>query len=796
MLLTAIFFVSFSTLAFEVLLTRVFAIGQWNHLSFMVISIALFGFGASGTFLSLVEMSKNRPLRHLSSQHSVSVLLGLFSAAAILSFMTLNHIPLDYFRLPVEPLQSLYLLGAYLLLALPFFFSGLIISIGYTTLPEKSGLVYFATMAGSGLGAVVPLILLPFLGEEKLIIITAAVPVIAASLPALNPFSQKREKIAEQPFFRIMMLTGSTGIIALAIFSLTSAGAPLIHVAPSPYKALGQILQFPATNIVETRTGVRGRIDRVKTPYMRFAPGLSLKYLHSLPRQHAVYTDGDSPMVLYDLKGKKDADFARFMLSYAGYYLVQDPESVLLILQGGGSAVPSALASGANHISIVEQNPAVAEMLRRQYHLPVINRNPRAMLAQSRDRFDVIQVENWGASIAGAAALNQEHLFTTEAFGEYWNHLTAGGVIVISRRLLLPPCDSLRLWGTAYEALKKAAVKHPRDHLALIRNFDTFTLLVSKHPLNSQRIIEFIRHRNFDPVFLKGISRVMANQFNAFEEPFYFQGINQLAAARESDRQNEFYRMYLLDVKPQSDRRPFPGRNLKWLKVDSLYKTLGNRFYALLMSGEIVVAVVFVEAVVLAVCLLFIPLFLITRKNQKPIISQITYFLGIGAGFMFIELYLIKIFILLVGGPVISFTLVVAAILVFSGLGGLWVQNKTRRCIRPVLLTLIGMLILTSVSLELLPVHLLRISPDLRNFTVLLLMLPAGFLMGMPFPLGMRYLLKSPVQRAYAWLVNGCASVLSAIVAAQLAMSFGIPLVAVCAVAAYLLALGAVKKVV
>jgi hypothetical protein len=102
--------------------------------------------------------------------------------------------------------------------------------------------------------------------------------------------------------------------------------------------------------------------------------------------------------VLIDLKGKKDADFARFMLSYAGYYLVQDPESVLLILQGGGSAVPSALASGASHISIVEQNPAVAEMLHRQYHLPVINRNPRAMLAQSRDQFDIIQVENWGAA--------------------------------------------------------------------------------------------------------------------------------------------------------------------------------------------------------------------------------------------------------------------------------------------------------------------------------------------------------------------------------------------------------------
>ena len=52
MLLVSVFFVSLSTLAFEVLLTRVFSIGQWNHLSFLVISIALFGFGFVGEMLA------------------------------------------------------------------------------------------------------------------------------------------------------------------------------------------------------------------------------------------------------------------------------------------------------------------------------------------------------------------------------------------------------------------------------------------------------------------------------------------------------------------------------------------------------------------------------------------------------------------------------------------------------------------------------------------------------------------------------------------------------------------------
>ncbi len=139
MLLTAIFLVSLSTLAFEVMLTRVFSIGQWNHLSFMVISIALFGFGASGTFLSIVDIRKNRRQSYPISRESLATLLCLYTATAIISFLSLNNMALDYFRLPVEPVQSLYLLAAYLLLALPFFFSGIIIAIGYTRLPQKAG---------------------------------------------------------------------------------------------------------------------------------------------------------------------------------------------------------------------------------------------------------------------------------------------------------------------------------------------------------------------------------------------------------------------------------------------------------------------------------------------------------------------------------------------------------------------------------------------------------------------------------------------------------------------------------
>ncbi len=793
-LLIAIFLVSLSTLAFEVLLTRVFSIGQWNHLSFMVISIALFGFGASGTFLSMVDIRKNRRQKYTVSGISLAVLLCSYTAAAMLSFLSLNNMPLDYFRLPVEPIQSLYLLAAYMLLALPFFFSGIIIAIGYTTLPQKAGLVYFASMAGSAVGAVAPVPLLPPLGEGKLVIISALIPIIPATIATLASLPKIDAKIRHPWVLKTAVITGCFGCLCFSIFLMSPAGNYLIQVKPSAFKALSQVIQFPKTQIVESNTSIRGRVERVRTPYIRFAPGLSLKYAESLPDQNVIYTDGDHPFVLYELKEKIDARFATAMLSYAGYILAQPLDNVLLIESGGGSAIASAVASGAGRIKIIEQRPDLANILRRQYQMPVVAENPRVFLAQTHERYDIIQVENWGASMPGAAALNQNHLFTLEAFGEYWDHLTATGVVIISRKLLLPPSDSLRLWSTAYEALKKNAVEMPGEHLAVLRNFDTFTLLVSKSQVIIQRLIDFCRQNNFDLVFLEGMQRDMANRFNVFDAPFHFQQINQLAAAYQSGRQDDFFRRYLLDIAPQSDNRPFPGRFLKWSTLKSLYKSLGSRFYVLLMSGEIVISVIFVEALIVAICLLVIPLFLITRGTPKPSASQAVYFLGVGAGFMFVELYFIKSFILLVGDPVISFTVVVSSILIFSSLGGLWAQNKSHGDIRSVLAALIGMLILTVVCIELSAAHILKLFETLRYFIIILFLLPVGFLMGLPFPLGMRHILNSPVQRAYAWSVNGCASVLSSVIAAQFAVSFGIPLIATAAFLAYLLAFIVIAK--
>ena len=790
MIFLAVFLVSLSALAFEVLLTRVFSISQWNHLSFMVISVALFGFAASGTFLNIIETRKTGWGKRLSTNQSIKTLIILYSLITIISFIVLNRMPLDYFRLPLETVQILYLFTAYLLLALPFFFTGLVVSVAYAFIPEKTGFIYFASMAGSAIGAIIPISLLPLFGEGKLIIISALVPLVI--LPFKQPSPNKKDPATKSSrcWQRLTLLISIFGILLIAGLLLSPGGNDMVKVKPSSYKALSQSLQFPDTRITETTTGIRGRYDNVQSPYLRFAPGLSLKFTDTLPSQQATFKDGHDPLYLYNLTSPQDAWFSRFTLPYAGYLLAPDPEHVLVIQHGGGSSIPCAIASGARNITIIKQQPHMARIVQRHYKMTVINQNPRTYLARSNKRFNVIQIESWGSSLPGSAALNQEYLFTTESLSAYINHLTENGILIISRKLLLPPANLIRIFAVAYESMASLGIKNPEQHMAILRNWNTFSLIVSAQPLEKTKLLsEFARNLNFDLVYMPGITEQMANRFNIFEAPYYFSEINRLLKAYQSGIPKTYYATYPIDVSPQADSRPFPERFLKWSKLKALYKITGSRFYSLFMSGEIVVAVVFFEALLVSVLLLVLPLILILKESQKLHFSYVLYFFAVGAGFMFVELFFIKKYIFVFGNPIVSFTIVLSGILVFSGFGGYLSHQIGRRGLRYALLTLIVFLILIFFSIDPIINRILGFSRILRYFLTILILIPSGLLLGLPFPLGMRYLLNNPSQRAYAWTTNGCASVLASIASAQIALSLGIPTIIAFGAIAYLVAL-------
>jgi hypothetical protein len=135
---------------------------------------------------------------------------------------------------------------------------------------------------------------------------------------------------------------------------------------------------------------------------------------------------------------------------------------------------------------------------------------------------------------------------------------------------------------------------------------------------------------------------------------------------------------------------------------------------------------------------------------------------------------------------VISFSVVVCGILIFSSLGGAWVQQKDKSVLKKALPALMAILLLTFFALDPLVGHLLGFRDIWQYVCALLVLFPIGFLMGLPFTIGMRDFLASATQRAYAWSANGCASVITAIVSAQIALIFGISSILGCAIAAYL----------
>jgi len=790
MLLTAVFLLSISALSFEILLVRIFSISQWNHLSFMVISITLFGFAAGGTFLNILGTRKKGWEKNLSSTGPIHIFVILFTLSTIISFVVLNRMPLDYFRLPLEPVQALYLLTAYLLLALPFFFAGLIVSLSYAFIPEKTGFVYFANMAGSACGAIIPVLLLPCFGEGRLIIFTALIPLIGVYIRRPDDPEDHGSIKSDFRLKRPALHLSSLAIVIIAGILITTKDNTIIRVKSSQYKGLSQTLQFPNTRIVETLRSIRGRFDRIQSPHIRFAPGLSLKFPGDLPNQMEIFKDGDTPFFLYRLESQNDVEFSKFTLPYSGYILVPHPRNILLIQNGGGSGILCAMASEAPKITIIEQQPQVAQLVRHHYNLPVLKENPRGFMARTARRYDIIHIENWGTSLPGSASLTQDYLFTIESLVQYFNHLTPNGILILSRKLLLPPSDSIRLWATAAESLRSFGIEHPEQHIAMLRNWNIFTLVVSPQTLNDTTPLKNFAHTmNFDVVYMPGTFQKMVNHYNVFETPYHFLEIQRLANAYRSGTERTYFEAYPLDVAPQTDNRPFPYRFLKWNRLKALYKMTGSRFYSLFMSGEIVVAVVFVEAVAISLLLLMLPLFTFQKGTHKVSFSHMLYFLSVGAGFIFIELFYIKEYILVFGDPVISLSIVLTGILISSGAGGYFSQRIDPQYLRHVLLALL--LVLFFVFFGVRPaIHRIVDLPHFLGYvSSFLLLIPTGILMGLPFPLAMRHLLNFPTQRTFAWTANGCASVLASIASAQIALVLGISAIMIFAISAYFLAL-------
>ena len=801
--LVAVMLLSSAAMAYEVLLTRLFSVVLWHHFAYMMISVALLGYGAAGTFVAVAQ-------RALVPRFDAVFAGGaaLFGATSIAGFALAQRVAFNPLEILWDPGQPLRLLATYGLLFVPFFCAATAICVTFTRFAGEPHRIYSFDILGAAAGSLGILGALFVLPPADALRAVGAAAIAAGVLALLRDGERRRPQAA--------------ALLALAAFVPLALPAAWISLRPSDYKELSQTLKIDGTRIVAERSSplsVVTVVESARVPF-RHAPGLSLNATTEPPPQLAVFTDGEGMSAVTRYDGRREPlAYLDYVTSALPYHLLQKPR-VLVLGAGAGADVLQALHHGVRAIDAVELDPQVVDLVERQladfsgrpYSEPgvlVHIGEARGFVAARAVRWDLIQVallDAFGASSAGLYALSESYLYTVEALQEYLSHLEPGGLLAITRWVNLPPRDVLKLFATAVVALEENGVQ-PAQQLALIRGWKTATLLVKNGAFTSADIValrEFCRARSFDVEYFPGIGPEEANRYNVLDRPDFHDGALALLGAGRDD----FLERYKFDIRPTTDDRPYFFRFFKWRTLPELMALKERGGLPLLEWGYPVLLATLVQAVAASVLLILLPLGVVARRTAEAAtptgfaLRVAVYFLAIGFAFMFVEIAFIQKFLLLLAHPLYAIAVVLCSFLLFAGLGSRYsgrLRARTGAPLRqPVTWAVAAIGALSLFYLIALP-GVFRLAMPLPDaFRILLsvaLIAPLAFAMGMPFPLGLaRTAAGAAPLVPWVWGVNGCASVVAAIVATMLAIHVGFAAVVVLAVLLYALAAAAFPR--
>ncbi len=786
--------ISAAALGYEILLMRLFSIIQWHYFAYMVISLALFGYGASGTFIALTR-------KFLLDRFKPAYWLGLvlFGLSSVACYLAAQQLPFNAEEILWDPYQSLYLLAIFLLLSLPFFFAASAIALALSRHTGVIARLYAADLLGAGLGS------LALAGLLFVVFPATALKYLGAA-GMFAAWVATRELRMTHGYWQIAALLGAVVLLALP--------GNWLEPQVSPYKGLSQALRVTGTQVIERQSSPLGvlAVMASNTVPLRYAPGLSLRAATPIPEQLGLFTDADALSVINRNPRGEPLAYLDQLTSALPYYLA-DRQRVLVLGAGGGSGVQQAMNHRVPHIDAVEINPQVVELVREQYadwsgglydhaavHVHVAD--ARGYIQRSRQYYDLVQIsllDSFGASSAGLYALNENYLYTVEALQDYLERLAPGGYLAISRWIKLPPRDTLKLVATAVAALKNRGVTAPGQQLVLVRGWQTGTLLLKNTAFTAAEITalrRFCADRAFDVAWYPGMPASAANRFNILKEPWFYQA----TAALTGNNPAAFIDAYKFAITPATDDRPYFSHFFKWDVLPELLALRGQGGLPLLEAGYLVLVATLAIAIVVSAALVLLPLLVLRtephdRSGTDNRIRVALYFLAIGLAFLFIEIACIQKFILFLQHPLYAVATVLTAFLVFAGLGSAWTGRQSQSAkpaAQQARLAVAGIGVLGigyTLLLNPLFAQLVQLPMPGRILVAVLLLAPLAFCMGMPFPLGLAQLGKQlPRMVPWAWGINGCASVLSAVLATLLAIQFGFNTVIVLAVLLYLLA--------
>lgn len=790
--LAGILLTATSALALEIVLTRIFSVTMWYHFAFLAISMALMGSAMAGIALYFLP-DISRPQQ---AQRWIGWAALALAVCVPLTFIIYLHIPVNLTLgrsggLSAQQIGRLALI--YLDLTIPFFLSGVVLSLAMSAWSEHAGRVYWADLSGAALGCLFSIVILETLGGAGAVL---AVGAVAAAAGLAFTWQVGRAQIA-------------AAAIALAMLVLVAGNATQGWITISVNKAGGQEPQPDYE-----RWNAHSRVTVYEIARYPFFWSVDPAHWEQVVKEgrflghRLLLIDAVAGTPIQEFRGViGEVEFLRYDLTALAYHLVDKPQT-LVIGPGGGRDVLAALASGAPHVEAVEVNPAVVEAVRGPFadfagHLyeradvTIAVDDARGYIARSPRRYDVIQaslIDTWAAGGSGAFALSENSLYTVEAFETYYEHLSDRGILTISRWYLTErPAETMRLVSTGLAGWASAGVADPRLHIAVVAKPNLAgqaegmsTALFKRAPFTPQEV-ETLQARAAE----LGFTVIYAPGALPQEE------VGRFVAA---DNHADLIAAYPLDISPATDDRPF-FFNLVRLG-DLLDPSLSaSGVYRTSMEAIVILATVMALMTVMGILFVIFPLWLGVRRRKlaRPSAWLLAYFAALGVGFMLVEVPTIQRLTVYLGRPVYSLAVVLFSLLLFSGLGSLWsgkLAGGQAAAGTKYLFLLLAVLVLAHAAAGAWLLHATMNQPFVVRLAITVILLaPLGLIMGMPFPLGIRWAgAHRPGVIPWLWGINGVTSVLGSALAIALAIHVGFQITLVTAAAIYGLAGAALAR--
>ncbi|MBU6451344.1 MAG: class I SAM-dependent methyltransferase [Cyanobacteria bacterium REEB67] len=797
-----VFLLSFATLAYEILLTRIFSVTLWYHFAFMVVSIAMFGLtiGAQTVFTRRQSLASPK----------LFTMLGISSALFGLAIFTSSYLLLDVSEVarmlfPGMPVPAT-VIACYLITLVPFCLSGFLISALLTFFPLDTPKIYAFDLWGAALGCLLIVGILSLtdaLSAVLMIATIAAATSIIFLLTRAAPLDDEAiadtERLALQKKWLPAALT-LTALLAAGTIVQGNQSLAALHPLKLTWVKFSREPKplFEKWNAF-SRITVLG--DPTK-PWYPFAWGLSPTYKDpEMLERLDLHIDGNARTVMTKLKvPPAELRFPKYDIVNMAHHL-RPHSDVCVVGVGSGRDILSALCFQQKSVTGVEVNNVILEALNKNFgdfsgHLDrypgvrLINSEARSYLAQSGQHFDIIQlslIDTLAAGAAGAFSLAENSLYTQDGWLVFLHALKPTGILTVTRWYHRDmPAETYRIVSLAHDSLVKIGVKEPRKHILLAKckrpkldiDFDVATILVSP--------------QRFDSAQQEQFEKLCSDmQFDLLLDEK--KDADPIIAALAEGKENTALDSAPYNVSASTDDSPYFFQMLKLSSIfaPSIWSDKAEN-HALRQYGNAVaifsLLVLLLVVSVMTVISIFLPL-LLARQNKseqeapttdrKTIALLSIYFLCIGLGYMFLEVAQMSRLIVLLGHPTFGLSVVLFALLISGGAGSYSLNKMSAGKIESTVDERFMLLLAISLLIGLVTAPAMTACQafdiPLRIVVALALILPLGFCMGMAMPLGLKIAsYKDANLIPWLWGINGAASVLGSVLCILVSIWYGL----------------------